>query len=212
MSSENVSIVPGNHDVYTRGADRARRFLDYFAPNVTSDLSVAVDPWGAFPFVRFRGPLALIGLRTAVPRAPMIASGELGTGQIEALRGIFAHPELRKRLPVFLMHHPPINPRSRRSTFSKGLTDADWFCATLQHLREGLVLHGHLHNRVHRRLPTHEGNIDVVGATSASLDHEHMDAMAGFNLYEISNDGYLANTEAWVMQGDSFVRREIPMS
>ena len=33
-----VTIVPGNHDVYTRGAQKKRRFWQYFEPYLKSDL------------------------------------------------------------------------------------------------------------------------------------------------------------------------------
>ena len=39
----------------------------------------------AFPFLRRRGPLALIGVSSAVPTAPLMATGWLGRGQLEAL-------------------------------------------------------------------------------------------------------------------------------
>ena len=55
-----VSIIPGNHDLYTRGAMRSQRFMKYFGDFMTSDLpELGVDiPLGRFPFVRLRGPAA----------------------------------------------------------------------------------------------------------------------------------------------------------
>ena len=38
-----------------------------------------------FPFVRRRGPLALIGLSTAVPTPPFMATGRLGEAQLARL-------------------------------------------------------------------------------------------------------------------------------
>ena len=35
-----VSVVPGNHDLYTRGAMRGRRFVRYFGAYVESELQV----------------------------------------------------------------------------------------------------------------------------------------------------------------------------
>src|SRR5208282_3996755 len=44
LSPHDVSIVPGNHDVYTRGALTSRRFSTYFADYMTSDLpDLAID-------------------------------------------------------------------------------------------------------------------------------------------------------------------------
>ena len=38
-----------------------------------------------FPFVRRRGPLALIGVSSAVPTLPLMATGRLGRAQLDAL-------------------------------------------------------------------------------------------------------------------------------
>ena len=66
-SLHDVSFVPGNHDAY---ASKAVRYAPLWAPYMSSD-----DGAAGFPFVRRRGPLALIGLSTAVPTAPFMATG-----------------------------------------------------------------------------------------------------------------------------------------
>ena len=40
----------------------------------------------AFPFVRMLGPVALIGINSAVPTPPLVASGRLGAAQLDAHR------------------------------------------------------------------------------------------------------------------------------
>ena len=153
---------------------------------MTSDLPIAGGP---FPYVRLRGPVALIGLSTAVPRPPLVAAGEFGRVQMDAFARMLAHPEVRSRTPVLLQHHPWHNPPERMRRLLEGLYDAEAEANLLQHVEQGLLLHGHLHKRVHRALPTHAGHIDAVGATSASLLHENVQRMAGFNLYEIDGSG-----------------------
>ena len=44
------------------------------------------DGDAAFPFLRRRGPLALIGLSSAVPTAPFMATGRLGAEQLARSR------------------------------------------------------------------------------------------------------------------------------
>lgn len=209
---QDVSVVPGNHDVYTRGAHRAGRFGAYLAPFVTSD----VDPGhaGMFPFVRLRGGAAIIGLSTAVPRPPLVASGTLGAPQIEALRKLLEHPEVASRTPVVLLHHPLHNPPSLGKIWLEGLTDAKSLIATLGGVSRGLVLHGHSHRRVHRRLATRTGSLDVVGATSSSLLHEHADRMAGFNVYDVGDDGVIGPLGAYRFQPATadFVAATIPLA
>ena len=64
----------------------------------------------AFPFVRRRGPLALIGLTSAVATAPFMATGWLGQAQIARLDALL--PRLAGHFRVVMVHHPP--GRSRR--------------------------------------------------------------------------------------------------
>ena len=126
MRPDQVSLVPGNHDVYTRGAFRTKRFLEYFEPYLRSDLPdlAVLGNAGAFPFVQLRGAVAFIGLSTAVPRLPFVASGQLGKAQLDALARVLDHPEVRRRTPVILQHHPLHNPASFAKTALEGLLDA----------------------------------------------------------------------------------------
>src|SRR5262245_33433560 len=74
LPADDVTIVPGNHDLYTNGAMRSRRFTKFFAPYLASDLPdlAAEIDLGRFPIVKLRGPLALIGMSSAVPRPPLV--------------------------------------------------------------------------------------------------------------------------------------------
>ncbi len=210
-----VSVIPGNHDLYTRGSARAGRFARYFGPYLAGDVEgVAVrHPAGPFPYVRLRGPLAIIGLATALPRPPMFASGALGRDQLRALERILSLGPVRERLPLLLQHHPPHNPASPFRTLTNGLWDARELRALLERMPRGVLLHGHLHERVHRRLRSRGGAVDIVGATSASLVHEHEDRIAGFNLYEFDAAGFCAPPAAFVYDpiGGHFTPRAIPL-
>lgn len=188
---ERISVVPGNHDCYTQGSHKSRRFLRHFAPFMRSDLPdlTSRGPLGAFPFVQLRGPVALIGLSTALPRLPLVASGQIGRSQLAALEQVLDHPEVRGRTPVVLQHHPFHNPKSLTKTLFEGLADAHLEGRLLRRIERGLLLHGHLHRRIHRTMRTETGHIDAVGATSASLLHASDERMAGFNVYEIADDG-----------------------
>ncbi len=67
-----VTVVPGNHDAYVRAT--RHRFAGAFGDYLRG------DAWqrshASFPFVRRRGPVALIGVSSAVPRTPpLMATG-----------------------------------------------------------------------------------------------------------------------------------------
>lgn len=205
LDPSRVTVVPGNHDLYTRGAAESRRFSSFFAPYLVSDLpELAVDVGaGRFPVVKLRGPVAFIGLSTALPRAPFVAAGELGPAQLEALVRVLAHAEVARRTPVVAMHHPVHNPRSWLKTRLEGLYDAAQVARHLDVLAKGMILHGHLHRRVHRAIATEAGELQSVGATSASLHHDDRGRMAGFNLYEIGEQGHVERIEAMIFDPDA---------
>lgn len=188
-----ISIVPGNHDVYTRGSHTKKRFATWFAPYLRSDLDLADG--STFPFVHLRGPLAIIGLSTAVPQLPFVAAGRLGVPQINALTRILLAPELRGKTPVILQHHPIDNPASKLKSLLEGLSDAD---AELRAFgeRDAFILHGHWHKRLRRTVKNDRGaSIEVIGATSASLLHEDHAKVAGFNLMTFDAAGALTKLE-----------------
>ena len=83
-----VSFTPGNHDAYVR--DAIANLAETFAPWTTSDDAARRE--APFPFLRVRGEVALIGLSSAVPTAPLMATGRLGARQIAALGDILRRP------------------------------------------------------------------------------------------------------------------------
>lgn len=205
-----ISIVPGNHDLYLPSIGREGRFERHFGSFVRSDvpeLGVAV-PAGVYPFVRLRGPVAIIGLSSAVPRPPFIAAGCVDHGQLQALKAILEHPEVARRVPVILVHHPPVDARNRLLRLRDGLTDAASLRHVLATLTRGLVLFGHLHRRVRCRF----GALDVACASGAALDHPDDSIRAGYNLYEL-DEGGVAGMEAHVVDVSTggLRRIEIPM-
>jgi len=209
-----VTVVPGNHDLYTRGALRSRRFTTFFKHYMESDLPelAAEIDIGYFPVVKLRGPVAIIGLSSAVPRPPLMASGQLGKKQLEALDRILQHEEVKKRMPIVALHHPILNPSSKVKTIVEGLWDAKELIAALKDVPRALVLHGHLHKRMQRPVTDVAGDVLSVGATSASLDHDDEHKMAGFNLYEVDDNKEIVKLEAHVFnpKTNAFAIESVP--
>jgi 3',5'-cyclic AMP phosphodiesterase CpdA len=214
MPASRVSIVPGNHDCYTGGAFRAGRFESFFGEHLTSDtwatgaLSRTSGPSSAFPYVRVLGEVALLGLSSAVVRPPFMAAGLVDADQRARLQALLRRPELSGKTRVFLMHHPLHDPPSRLKALRDGLYEAE---PLMDIMGQGIVLHGHLHRRVTRSF--RGGSLVSYGTTSASLEHEDHDRMAGFNLYTFCRDGKLERAVAHVLAGphtDQLVEREIP--
>ncbi len=208
-----VTVVPGNHDVYLPSVHVARRFPHHFGAFLRSDLPELAREMetGAFPCVKLRGPVAIIAHSSAVPRPPFVASGRLGATQLAALEQVLAHPEVTRRTPVVLVHHPPVDDRIRLRVLRDGLVDAERLRAALALLARGLVLFGHLHVRVRRPVPTAPGDLEAIAASGAALDNPNPAVRAGFNAYAIEDDGRLVAVEAHVVAPDGRTLRRTPL-
>jgi len=194
LDPSRVTVVPGNHDLYTRGAGTSRRFARYFVDWLASDLPALATETsaGLFPVVKLRGALAIVGLSSAVPRPPFVAAGEIGKAQLDALARILAHPEVTSRTAIVALHHPVARTASARKQYLDGLRDAPALLSVLRSLSSGLVVHGHLHRRVQRTITTTNGRLIQAGATSASLQSADPNRMAGYNVYDVSPNGAIA--------------------
>ncbi len=211
LAPHDISIIPGNHDHYTRGAIEDQRFAQFFAEYIHSDVG-NTGSGEHFPFAKIRGPLAIVGLSSAVPRAPFVAAGEIGRAQLDAFSAILAHHEVKTRSLVVLVHHPPSAPRSRVKRYMESLRDGDALLLRMRHLKRGLILHGHLHKRIRSTIATDDGELVVAGAASASLHHSHEARMSGFNVYEFDDDGVLDSIDAHVFDASraEFHREQVP--
>lgn len=214
--STEVTVVPGNHDIYLPSIRRERRFPHHFGKFMESDLpALALDlPAGRFPGVKLRGPAAIIGLTSAVPRPPFVSAGHVGKAQLAALEQVLRDPEVSRRTPVVLIHHSPFDSRFRLEQLRSGLVDAGALRAALQPITRGLVLYGHIHVRQRGRLATASGSLDVVSATAAALDHADDRIRAGFNLYELDDDGRIGSIETRVLDesASGFRRLALPVT
>src|ERR1043165_888296 len=132
-SLHDVSYVPGNHDAYVR---QAVRYSPQWAPYMSGDSG---EP--GFPYVRHRGPIALIGLSTAVATPVFMATGRLGGLQLAKLGELLEQLGQEKIFRVVLIHHPPVSKAKRH----KLLTDAAQFIRVIAAQGAELVLHGHDH-------------------------------------------------------------------
>jgi 3',5'-cyclic AMP phosphodiesterase CpdA len=181
---EDVTLVPGNHDAYVRSA--VPQLTHAWADYMRGDEKSAGE--SGFPFVRRRGPLTLIGVSTAVPTAPFLATGTLGHGQLLALENILHDVEDRNTFRVLMIHHPLRSSKNRKHA---RLTDSDQLLDLLRRRGVDLVLHGHDHRHAMIEVDgPASSRIPVVGVPSASIAAGgHRDA-AAYNLFSIErSDG-----------------------
>ena len=182
-TAADVTFVPGNHDAYVRSA--AHHALLHWGDHMRHDDAEGakiLDHANHFPFVRRRGPLALIGLSTAVPTAPFLATGGLGNDQLARLADVLARLRDAPVLRVVLMHHPPLPKASDRH---KHLVDATAFRRVIAEHGAELILHGHDHVHAVTWLDGPAGRVPAVGVPSASGAVAGDKDPAGYNLYRI---------------------------
>lgn len=187
FSPATVSVIPGNHDRYTSGSERARRFEGYLSPFMKSDIDMWPHP---FPFVRLRNDVAIIGINSALSLPPLMAGGEVGIEQLTRLEVLFQHHALKDRFPVFLIHHPPYRHPRREVHRFEGLRD---YPALMQAIpsRSALFLHGHLHRNIHRMLVSNGKRFlfSGVSASSNRFRGPSSSAVSSFVLYEMDGCG-----------------------
>ncbi len=177
---DRVTVIPGNHDTYVRATQHrfAEAWGNYLAGDDASDRGVA------FPAVRRRGPLALISVSSAVPTPPLMATGWLGRGQLDALARMLAELSSEQAFRVLLIHHP-----LRSDARAKRLTDLSQLLALLKQHGVELVLHGHDHIHSTIWIDGPNGPIPAIGVPSASaLAHGRYPA-AAYNLFAIDREG-----------------------
>jgi 3',5'-cyclic AMP phosphodiesterase CpdA len=177
-NAEKVSVIPGNHDVYvTEGAAYA---LTQWGPHMGND-----DGTVGFPYLRRRGPLALIGLSSGVATAPFMATGRIGERQLAALGSLLNAEKKEGRFRVVMVHHPPVS----QARWHKQLVNAAALKKVIAEHGAELLLHGHDHLAMLNWLADPEGNgVPAVGVPSASAAPGMSHDAAAYNLYKIDGE------------------------
>ncbi|MEK0084666.1 metallophosphoesterase family protein [Benzoatithermus flavus] len=177
-----ITVIPGNHDAYVemKWREAWAHWSDYMCGDGTE---CSGDERQAFPFVRRRGDIVLIGLSTAVATPPTFATGRLGRRQLGALDRLLDTLD-DDACRVVLLHHPPV---ATMTDYRRRLVDADAFGAVLKRRRAELVLCGHQHVFQLGALPAPDGGaVPVVGAPSASLHGGDRHHEGGYIVYDLA--------------------------
>jgi 3',5'-cyclic AMP phosphodiesterase CpdA len=186
LGPENITVVPGNHDCYTLSEQLKGNFARTFARFMEADLKRDAV---TFPFVRFRGEVAIIALSTAVVTPPVMALGRLGGLQLERFEWLLDRPEVKSRFRLIVLHHPP---RKKGVTWHKRLVDSRQFADVVARHGADLVIHGHMHRDMRDDIWQQEGSsnqngqpVPVIGVNSGSWMSDDPARRASYNLYRI---------------------------
>jgi len=171
-----VSVIPGNHDAlvpvpWANG-------LAHWQPWMSSD-TPGLD---VFPTLRIRQGVALIGLSTAVPTAPLLASGSLDDAQLHWLASQLPLLKQQGLFRLVMLHHPPAD---GVVSARKALKNRAAFRAVLKQHGAELVLHGHSRDTRFDPLQGPQGLIASFGLPSISALPNPKDEGARWHLLEI---------------------------
>lgn len=192
---EEITVIPGNHDAYV--ATSAERSINKWSGYMCSDGKTNLSHDKRFPSLRVRGSTAIIGVSTAIPTAPFLATGKIGQPQLKALGNILKDCEQKKLFRIVALHHGPLRQSNK---WRKRLTDAQKFREIIQENGAELILHGHGHHAVTDGLAIPDKSIPVIGVASASALSSEKDRAASYNLYDINK-----NNEHWVFKSSSYI-------
>ena len=198
-NKKSVSVVPGNHDAYVRGA--IKKVREEWQPYMSGDNQNQTQ----FPYVRDRGEVAIIGVNTGVATPPLIAAGRFDKEQAKGLES--ALEKTKGKFRVVLIHHPPyvIAPQKR-------LYGVRRFQDAIKKCGAELILHGHTHKNNVRFIESENGEVPVVGVAAAGQQSEDPPT---YNLFAISkkNDKWMCEMKAleWNNKKISVVR-EVELS
>lgn len=204
-----VTLIPGNHDLYTRGSLRHHRFertfSDYLVDEGDDHHSALTRGRLHYPFVRTPAPhVRIYGLSSAIPTPPLLAFGHVGKAQLQRLRELVAREPDDVHVRIMLVHHN-LHHRVGIADHVASLFDREAFTAAMHELRATAVLHGHTHHPHQGHLQERRGaeslaiavsadqasaqDIPVLGCGSSTWSKRRSGDRARFNVLEIGPTG-----------------------
>lgn len=178
---KSVSVIPGNHDAYVGGAYARvnKAWRDYMQGDNPKPVS---EGSGAFPYLRRRSNVALIGCSSAVASPPFLAIGTFGKRQARATVDLLRQAGEDGLFRVVMIHHPPVKDAAARH---KRLIGIRRFQAAVSTGGCELVLHGHTHLNTVNFIDTPNGKIPVIGIAAAGQGTGGKKPPSAFNLITI---------------------------
>ncbi len=200
LSNLPTFIIPGNHDVYTRGAAAERRITRYLGDFMGLD----AEPLGRHD----QGSVTVLGLDPN--RATLAtASGWVPEEQLRALRTALDDPALIDQFVVLATHYPPVDRHGELyDVRGHGLLNVRALVDVLQAAskRPDLVLCGHKHHGYRSALNLPDGTaVAVINCGSSGHSYDpNTQGGAAMCIYGVEAAG-LSSVERFLHDGQRFV-------
>ena len=186
-----LTVVPGNHDVWTEESVETARFLRALGPDGKGMRRAAPS----YPHVVPLGDeVVLIALDSArYGEDPFETPGRLGPEQLRAARELAREHSKQGRAVLLAFHHhvvlPPERMPSDPAVARMPLFDADKIVRLVAEQPIAAVLHGHRHTAFRVELPGVQGTTPVLCAGSASRVADEPVRRARAFVYEVDRTG-----------------------
>jgi 3',5'-cyclic-AMP phosphodiesterase len=186
-----LTVVPGNHDVWTEEAAEKGRFLRTVGANGRG----MKRPASPYPLAVTLSPeVVLLALDSArYGEDPFRTPGRLGPQQLQATRDLVRQHAKEGRAVLLALHHhlvlPPERIPSDAAVARMPLADADKVVRLVAEMPVAAVLHGHRHCAFRLDLPAPTGTTPVLCAGSASRVADEPVRRARAFVYEVDRGG-----------------------
>lgn len=186
-----TTVIPGNHDTYTRGSVRAGRFESFLSEFMEGERIGRA----AYPFLQRHGNLAIIGVSTAIASLPLYAVGQVGADQLTRLGKLLQITAAEGLRRVVLIHHPVVDGVSGAR---HDLVDRSAFARVIAEHGAELVLHGHEHVTIDTALYGPGGlQVPIHGISSGTSVSAKPGREACFSVYDATADTIRRELYTW---------------
>jgi 3',5'-cyclic AMP phosphodiesterase CpdA len=197
--AKKLTIVPGNHDLWTEESVETARFLRLLGPDGLGMKKAQPSYPLAVPLGDEAVLVALDSARYGEP--PRETPGRLGAEQLRGARELVReHAKAGKAVLLAFHHHlliPPERVPSDLRLARMPLSDADQVVRLVAELPVAAVLHGHRHVAFRVDVPGPSGPTPVLCAGSASRVADEPVRRARAYVYEVDRTG-IRSVEALV--------------
>lgn len=194
QAPERHTVIPGNHDRYTRTAEAERRFERF--------LGELAGPGGRYPFTKQIGEgVRLVAIDVSRSTSLADSSGLCGAAQRDELQAILTDASLRDEYVILAMHYGLLRRTGRRDRRTHRVRDDLELIALLDRgdVHLDLVLHGHMHRPYRVRTARR-----TVICTGSATD---LAGRCGYNVLDIDVDNRRLEIErrVWDADADGYV-------